>query len=181
MAVSDLQLEPEAVKEIAKLRHDALIATQAKLLDEHSASYRWLMASLLAINIGALAMIKEAIVLNPARGIASVVFFCVGIGFALLIAVLGQKANQKMLKPISEAVELWGIISITGQYVDEVEKRISNEINSASRQPWPRRFGVLSFVAFLCGVGFFGASLWLQGAVGNPQHFETANSAHRSQ
>ena len=127
------------------------------MLEEHSASFRWLMASLLAINAGALTMVKDAFTANAVwAGVAGTSFF-IGIACALLIARFGQKAIQAMIGPLSEAVAFWSIVSVTGDLVQDVHDAIGVKINTAmAKGKIPSLFGFAAFAAFSVGLASLG-------------------------
>lgn len=142
-------LTTDEARQIARLELEYLLPLQNVLIDEHSASYRWIMASLLAINAGGLLAVKDTISRDPSAALLAGIFFFLGIGFALLIAVLGQRSNQKAIPPISNVCAALMAAVVTGEYD---HKRIEQEkaaYSGALKGSWmARACGWLSFGMF---------------------------------
>ena len=157
MSIQDLKIDLESRKDIARREHESCLSTRASMLEEHSASFRWMMASLLAINAGALTMVKDAFAANAVWASFAGTSFFVGIACSLLIARFGQKAIQAMIGPLSEAVAFWSIVSVTGEFVQDVHDAIGVKINTAmAKGKIPSFFGFAAFAAFSVGLASLG-------------------------
>ena len=123
------------------------------LTEEHSASFRWLMASFLAINGGGLISLKDIKLSDATHAFVSGIMFFGGIVFALLIAFLGQKSNQKMLDPMARMALYWRGVASTGILNPEVQQDIDDRMSTALKSAkWPSRSGFLSLLFFALGL-----------------------------
>jgi hypothetical protein len=155
--VSDLQLIDESernwTKAAALEEIDNLKSIRATAWDEHTHSFRWLMASLLAINGGAcLALLNNSDVDLKFRIIASGIFIF-GILMALLVAVFGQHSIQRTLGPLQKQIGYWMTVASDGERLAAYETELNDELlGSAKIGIASRVSGWLSAGAFLCGV-----------------------------
>ena len=123
------------------------------LTEEHSASFRWLMASFLAMNGAGLISLKDIKLSDPTHAFIGGIAFFVGIVFALLIAFLGQKSNQKMLDPVARMSLYWRGVATTGILNQEVQQDIDDRMSVAMKSAkWPSRSGFLSLLFFAFGL-----------------------------
>ena len=140
------------VKAIAAHTADQSTSMSRILLEEHSASFRWLMAYLLTINAGGLLFQKELEKASTLLTLAAGISFFLGIFCSLLIAYLGQKSVQRMMGPITEMGLYWRIVSITGELDLEKQDDLNRRVGEAMAiGKWPRICGFLSF--FFFGIG----------------------------
>jgi hypothetical protein len=76
------------------------------ILEEHSAAFRWLMASLLAINAGGLLALDDAKTQSPYLLISGGLFL-IGVLASLLIGVFSQRANQAVIVHLANVTNFW--------------------------------------------------------------------------
>ena len=123
------------------------------LSEEHSASFKWLSASLLAMNGAGLLGLKDIKLTDPTHALISGAAFYTGIVLALLIAFLGQKSNQKMLDPVARSSLYWRVVAHSGILNEAVQKDIDGRIAMAMKfARWPSRVGFASLTFFSVGL-----------------------------
>lgn len=137
-----------ALEEIESLK---LIRSTA--WDEHSHSYRWLMASLLAINGGAcLSIYANTEISHPIRLIACGSFI-IGIIAALLVAVFGQRSIRKSLVPLQKQIGYWMKVVGDGLRDEEIEADLAKELGASAKTGLASRIaGWVSALGFMAGV-----------------------------
>ena len=168
MEDSDLSVFP---KELAAIQHARASDSRKHLIIQHSASFMWIIASLLALNSGGLFLLKDVEPDSGAWVVAGVSFY-LGISFALAIGWISQRAIREGLVQISKAESFWATVIATGQYSSEEHSLLANEGQNGSSRPggW---FALLSFAAF--SVGFFTLGCH---AKTNTNTHENANAVH---
>ena len=141
------------VKAIAANEVSSCISAKQTIIEEHSASFKWLMASMLAINAGGLLKVGELESVSPAHQLTAAVAFLIGILAALAIAWLGQIAGRKMIEPLAQAIAFWTMTSATGEFDEEehnqVIANIQKSLKFGTRSRWA---GWLSVLAFTTGI-----------------------------
>ncbi|MCR2832684.1 hypothetical protein [Parerythrobacter lacustris] len=147
----------EFPEELAKLTYERLGEIRRVLVDEHSASYRWIMASLLAVNSGGVFAVIGTDIAKVAMGLSAAAFWF-GILLAFVTAWLGQVQTRKFIQANSKLEEYWAIVAVTGQ-VDLDKGAKLEEARSAIDSTIPRWTGIGSFVAFSIGFLLVGISL----------------------
>ncbi|MBB4100162.1 hypothetical protein [Sphingomonas kyeonggiensis] len=138
------------------LADQQIALTQAglkSLIEETSASYRWLMASMLAINGAAAAAVLNGAMLPPAHKAAPLLFFYIGTMAALAIAFFGQLANRAMIAPVGNALVFWTQVK-ADQSLDEARWReIEAAITAAQKKGAASKLsGWISAAAFSLGI-----------------------------
>ncbi len=123
--------EPELVKHAAQYYLANAQEMKSHLIVEHAASFRWLLASLLAINGGAAIAVLSSDKLPSGAKIWAGGFFTVGIFAALLLAYFSQKSLKKTLQPIGEIAEHWVGASYSGELDTENLQKADDEIKKA--------------------------------------------------
>lgn len=128
--------------------------------DEHTHSFRWLMASLLGINGAAcLGILNLSIIPFDHKLIAGGSFF-VGILTALLVAVFGQHSVQKSLAPLQKQVGYWMTVAHDGERNEELESTLNDELKASARVGLGGRFaGWISALSFVVGALTAGAGM----------------------
>lgn len=112
--------DPTLVRAMAVHAAQAATEGRQRLLEEHSAAFRWLMASFLAINAGGLLTLKDFNVGAPSsKLIAAAAFYC-GVVSALAIAWLGQRSARSAIEPMSQMSVFWAMTAEAGE-VDQNE------------------------------------------------------------
>jgi len=153
-----IDYEMQTNMRIAKAQLNAATKASDRLLEEHSAAFRWLMASFLAINGGGLLVLKDLGAPWNKYEIAAGFAFYAGIVAALAIAWLGQKASRAALTPFSKLSSFWTTVAATGEYSITDHREILAEFPLVERKS---RFaplaGWLALLAFTFGLILLGA------------------------
>jgi hypothetical protein len=127
------------------------------LIEEHSAAFKWLVASFLAVNGGGLLALGDLKIDLAQKQLAGSAFWF-GIVCALGIAWQSQVIGRKAINKLSESELLWLSAIETGELDVAEGQRLENEFKAIS--VWPARaFGWASLLAFSVGVFLAGASL----------------------
>jgi hypothetical protein len=111
----ELELDMRVNQRLADYAIDTFKHSQNVLFDQHSAAYKWLLASLLAINGAGLLALFDASTMPPEFRIAACALFYVGVISALLMAYLNQFSMLAATAPLSEATAHWIYVSETGE------------------------------------------------------------------
>ncbi len=153
--------ETDTIREIARFVLDSTSKLQDRLLDENSAAFRWLMASLLAINGGAALGIMSSNIVARVGIVYAGSSFTVGTVFAILLGLVTARSAEKAFEPIASMNEFWLNVALSGQF-DEVE--LKAKMKSLESRVSPSKLasyltGFLSLGFFLLGVVITGHSL----------------------
>jgi hypothetical protein len=145
------------------------------LLEAHQDAYKWLLASLLAINGAGMLAVFNAAGLNASGKITAAVFFYLGIISALLSTYLSQRAHRLMIGPLGEAMGYWISVAHDGEHVPEIWEAINTKIQRAVRRSWPiQAAGWVSAVCFSAGLLAVGMNLQVsRSAPASEIHVET--------
>lgn len=142
----------DAVRRIAQ--HELENATESRrtLIEEHSAAFRWLLASLLAVNGGGVLVLKDLLRFSLANAVIAASFFLGGIMFALLTGWFSQRANRAMIQPLSEMIAFWITCAETNEFDEGTFKQVSETLTPALKKARPTQIcGWLSAMSFLAG------------------------------
>ena len=150
----------DLLREAAKVEIAALNESRKLILEQHSHSFKWLMASLLAINGGASIAVLNAESISAHTKVLSGAFFAIGIFSALLVAVASQKISIKSLLPIQSQIGYWISVSRDGERVESTEGKLQGEMKAAIKLAWTAPlFGWISALLFVCGLGVIAMGL----------------------
>lgn len=140
------------IKLAAAAEVENLNQVRATAWDEHTHSYRWLMASLLGVNGAAcLAIIGKAeIPLYYQLGAAGA--YVIGILTALLVPVFGQHSVQKSLVPLQKYIGYWMAVASDGLRNEVFETELNDELRKTAKIALGSRIsGWISALLFLFG------------------------------
>jgi len=147
-------LDDEVVKAIAENAVDFFGQARSLAISEHSNTFKWLLASLLTLNSGAGFAIFGIDQIDLLSKLLAGGAFYLGIIGALLIAVFGQRANQKLIQPIVEMQEFWIVTKTTGKIDEDKQKTLAGNVKKASKLGlWSRVAGYFSVTMFSVGLG----------------------------
>lgn len=137
-----------ALEEIENLKN-----IRATAWDEHTHSFRWIMATLLAVNGGAcLAILNHDAIHTTFRLVASGLFIG-GLLMALLVAVFGQHSVQKSLGPLQKQIGYWMTVAADGEREEKFESDLNDELKVSARiGMWGRMAGWAAVLCFILGV-----------------------------
>ncbi|MFN3473115.1 MAG: hypothetical protein ACK4ZW_03620 [Blastomonas sp.] len=137
-----------ASEEIANLR-----LIRERVWEEHSQSYRWLMASLLALHAGACLSIFGSDEIAKEIKLFGCGAFVIGMVLALTVAMFGQRSNQASLAPVQQQIGYWMTVVRDGERDDNFEVELADTLRKSSKIGVVARVaGWLSGVAFVSGV-----------------------------
>ncbi len=140
------------LKACARIEADSLTDGVKLVLEQHSSAFKWLNASLLAVNGGgAIAVLAAANLSNSTKLYACTGFFF-GILFALLSARLSQSTAIRAVLPFKNQIFYWTRVSITGEQYTDREAELRQEAVKAQRWAFiGQACGWLSATAFMTG------------------------------
>jgi alpha-beta hydrolase superfamily lysophospholipase len=152
-------IEKDFPRELAEAKLRRTTEARQRLVDEHSASFRWLMASLLAINGGGLVTMASLadMVSNKASLVASAGAFWLGILAALGVASLGQVINRKAANVLSEIELFWTVVAIYGNLDPEEGQKLDDKYDSVSSRS-AKWCGFLAVACFSVGLAILGSN-----------------------
>jgi hypothetical protein len=158
---NDLQ-DIEALKAMARHSVESATDGRKRILEEHSAAFRWLMASFLAVNGAGLIYLKDAEFVTPGWVLYPAIAFYVGVVSAFAIAWLGQRAAGRSAEVMSELGVFWAMVAHTGEFHEEEFKRLSVRAQRAvARTKFAPLAGWLSLLSFSAGLILIAAG-WKQ-------------------
>lgn len=138
---------------------DSLKLLRATSWEQHSHSFKWLTASLLALNGGGLLSIASLKIPFDDKLIAGS-SFTIGLAFALLVAVLSQRAIIAMLVPIQRQIGYWMTVVDDGVRDESFEATLNKETKSSVRLAIVgQAAGWLSALALFGGIVAAGSGL----------------------
>jgi len=137
-----------AGQQISAIEHYKL-----KVIDEHSASYRWLLASLFILNSGGLAAHLNSS-FSKYQTLSALSFY-IGVTFALIAAVLGQRFGRVFTKELEKFVFFWLQVKSSGDLNEKDYEERNKAMEKASKSGrWLSISGLMSFVGFSLGILF---------------------------
>jgi hypothetical protein len=142
----------QAMRRAAEIEIETLGEFRAASIEQHASAFKWLLASLLAINAGAAATIANSSTLAPSAKVYVCGFFIFGVGAALFSSFLSQRANIQVLKPVQKQIGYWVGVSVTGEQDAETAQQLADEYARSMRWAWlVPGFGWVASLAFLLG------------------------------
>ncbi len=156
---------PDSIRQIAQLNLYNVFESRTRLLDENSATFRWILASLLTINGGALIALLSSYHIDIAGKIISGRYFCAGIFFAFFLAYITSLSSVAALNPLMSLADFWISALKTGE-LDEDDaqqlKELQTSMKSAVR-PYSIASHVSGWLSVLgCLLGAFMAGPYLK-------------------
>lgn len=144
-----------ALEEIENLKN-----IRATAWDEHTHSFRWIMATLSVMNGGACLAILDQDKLDAETTLVASGLFVIGILMALLVAVFGQHSIQKSLVPLQKQIGYWMTVVEDGERDEGLEGQLNDELRSSVTIGWASRIsGWLAAMAFVSGACVSGYGL----------------------
>lgn len=138
-----------------KLRRTS--AARATLIEEHSAAFRWLMASLLAINGGGLVSIASLELPNE-YFLSSGACFWLGIIGALGVGWRSQAINRKAIEKLSEIEQVWttvlALVELNSLEAQRVDEGLASVKSTSARVFSWMSVGSFTIGVWAAGIGF---------------------------
>lgn len=151
----------EDVRSIARLELSTTSEARNRLMDEHAASFRWLIASLFAANGGALITLGASEEIPPYARIWACGWFTLGTLFSLLTAWFNQKLIQRALDPLAALIAFWGCIAHGLDFDEEKHTNLIGDLQRSLKRSWPvQASGWLAVAMFLFGMIAVGSGYW---------------------
>lgn len=148
-------------REVGSRSVEMLQAGLTRVLTDMTATTRWILAALLALNGGAVLLLANRHDgLDPAALKLAMVLFVLGAVVAVLAALLGALAALAMSRALGEAISAWTQVATSGEISEEA-------LNSAQRLR--RRSAMWLLPAFL--IGLASLTLFLLGATSIAQAY----------
>lgn len=144
--------EKHALIECAKYSAELAKVSHQKSIDEHNAAFRWLLASLFALNGGAIVAI-----INSSNAPKSLVhwpasLFFAGILAAFWMAIMAQNSDRRMIAAMAMWGAYWTEVSVTCEINPDRESEISRLVALGERfGRRGRQSGIISMALFGMG------------------------------
>jgi hypothetical protein len=137
---------------LAELELERLIEYRRLISDQHVQAYRWLVASLLAVNGGlALSVLNGQTTVSIWRVVAASIFF-VGIMTALLSAKFSQSSYDRFAPVVNEWIGYWAKVAVEQERRIDLELALEGDLRKAGNySKRVGRCGWLSAFAFAIG------------------------------
>ena len=149
------------VRGIAALELSTALGARNRLIEEHAASFRWLIASLFAANGGALLALGGSEDVPAYAKLWACGWFTVGVFFALLTAWMNQKVIRKTLEPLSNLIAFWGAVAHGMEFDLNEHAKILDEAKTVTKRGWPVQVsGWAAALMFLFGMAVAGSGFW---------------------
>lgn len=133
---------------------------QEAMIEQHAGMFKWLLASLLAINGGGAIAVMNATNLALVWKLDAALAFSFGICAAMLSGQLGQKFNMKSLGPVSKRRGYWLAVSQSGVYIPADSNELDVEYNRSTKWAWTvPAAGWLSAAMFAAGAVCVGIAM----------------------
>ena len=134
--------------------------SRGRLMEEHSAAFRWIMASLLALNGAGLLALKDVATIHSWQAIIAGLCFYLGCACALMVAVFGQRASQAGIEFLSFLIAFWTTVRVTGEYrKDEHDSCLTRQQSAIEKSKKSPKIGWLSFGLFSVGLFFLALAI----------------------
>jgi hypothetical protein len=151
----------ETVVELAKFTATLAQVSHEKNIDQHNATGRWLLASLFALNGGAILASINSSIIDKSTVLWSAPVFFVGILLAFVMAIMTQRSDRGMIAALSVWGLYWTQVASTKTRDDEQEKKIQRDIDVADRIGRKGRIsGLISMFCFTVGCLITGLNLY---------------------
>jgi hypothetical protein len=143
--------------ELAQEKLRRTVEARATLIEEHSAAFRWLMASFLAINGGGLVALTG---LEVSKGyfIAAGIAYWFGIICALGLAWRSQVINRTGIQKLAEIELIWKTALTVGELDKEGAEKADDALSKVQSFA-ARAFGWASVASFSVGTWVVGFGL----------------------
>ncbi len=130
------------------------------LLEAHQDAYKWLTASLLAINSGGiLATLNATSGLAQFRVAAGLLFY-LGMMAALLSQYLSQRAGRLTMAPLGALMGYWISVVHSGEHSQEMWEKLNEDLQDSVKKALSTQIaGWASAILFSAGVALLGMSI----------------------
>ncbi len=143
----------DAIRSLADFEASAAVESRSKLIDEHHSAFRWIIASLFALNGGAILSIfgKGELGVDPTFP-AFWVFFG-GIIATFITVITAQISDRLMIARMHGWGLYWKTVGVMGERDEERESQIRQGIATAERWGrFARLMAVFAMIWFVFGM-----------------------------
>ena len=145
--------ETALVRLVARAEVQVLDEIRAATLEQHTEMFKWLIASLLAINGAAAVAMINAHEISAVHRVWAGACFIVGIFFAMVVAVVAQALSAKYLNPLQKLKGYWLTAEIDGTRDESLEENLQGELLRSIRLGWiAPTLGWISGIFFALGL-----------------------------
>ena len=124
------------VRQAAKAEIQTLDEFRVATLAQHTEMFKWITASLLAINGAAAVAMIGADAINAVHKICAGANFVVGVFLAINIGVAAQLVSARGLKPLQELKGYWIAVEIDGERIEDLENTLHDNLRKSMRWSW---------------------------------------------
>jgi len=149
-------MTPEKQQDLVRksAEYQAALATEShlRLIDEHKAAFRWIVASLFALNGGAILSILSRSGTSLVYAMPSFGAFFAGIVTTFVCVVFAQISDKMMIGQMHRSGLYWTSVSVIGERDPESETQISRGVKSSELVGKFSRFlAIFAMIFFLLG------------------------------
>ncbi|MEO7383908.1 MAG: hypothetical protein ABIU18_03155 [Novosphingobium sp.] len=166
--IDERELQSLYTRSAAKREMQLLDKFHSTTLAQHTELFKWITASLLAINGGAAVTILGSNTVDAAHKIGVGANFVVGIFFALIVGVAAQLLSARTLQPTQALIGYWITVEIDGNRKDDLEVQLGNDLRQSVKWSWVvPALGWMSGLFFAVGLVIIAHGTWAQIEVKN--------------
>ena len=175
-------IEAAYAREAAKGEIQVLDELRIATLTQHTEMFKWLTASLLAINGGAAISILGTLSIDAIHKVYAGSNFVAGILSALFVGVALQIVSAKGLRPIQALKGYWLAVLVDGERAVDVENELEDDVLKSLRWAWiVPALGWFSGLFFAIGLGVVAHGILTSEGNGDSTSKKIQNSASQSQ
>ena len=141
---------------VAEHVRSVLLTGEARLYDQVSASFTWVLGTLFASNGGALVAILSTVSSSNRPPAAPLGFFAVGVVFSILMGIWNAVYAAKAIIPMTDLRMTMTLIDAGHANPEELDRKMS----ALEGFDWIKRFlygsGAVSFISLILGMVAFG-------------------------
>ena len=141
------EMRLHAIEALADFEAEAAVESRSKLIDQHHSAFRWIIASLFALNGGAILSIFGKGELGIGSTYLAFWVFFGGIVATFLTVVTAQISDRLMIARMHGWGLYWKVVGVTGIRDEEQESQIKAGISSAEK--WGRFARLLALFAMI--------------------------------
>jgi hypothetical protein len=149
----DANMKADAVRKLAEFEASAAVESRAKLIDEHNAAFRWMIASLFALNGGAILSLFGSGNIGLQATLPAFWIFFGGIIATFVAVLFAQLSDRSMIARMHSWGLYWSTVGVLVERDEEQENSIKASIKQAERLGrWSRVQAIFAMVFFVLGV-----------------------------
>lgn len=151
----------KTVQSLAEFETASAIESRSKLIDEHNAAFRWMVASLFALNGGAIFSMLSGDRFGLAPATPAFWMFFGGIVSTFMTVILAQISDRLMIAQMHQWGLYWTMVRDTGTRDPQTEIEIKERIKRAEVLGRRSRYlAIFAMIWFMTGA--FGAAVLKQ-------------------